>query len=359
MTAIVYYEANYPRPQRRGPRPRCVVLWTAVVLASPTVSFAQRAELKEKLKQLNVRHTTDHYLLAGTLSDSQLQIYGQALEYIYRQYEKGFSEILKNEAGQDRKTSGAKKARRGKSRRGKRSSSRRGGRSVDEDPRTINQDDAEHRFRVIVFNNRRQYYEFGRAFLGGSEYTNGKYVPSCKLLLVLDQGNLEETREVLFHEAFHQFMRRYIKKAPVWINEGLATHYGHARPSETGLTFSRAPTAHWKLMRELFSKRQAIPLWNVVSASRHEFDNREPITIKGFEDITRGNIYYTEAYTLVHTLLNHPAGLASLRGYLRDLASDQQSNTDSITRKYFGPDLCERLTPIWINHVNSKPERGR
>ena len=71
-----------------------------------------------------------------------------------------------------------------------------------------------------VFANRRQYYEFGSEYLGGSEYTNGMYVPSCKLLLILDQGKFEDTREVLFHESFHQFMHRYVKNAPAWINEG-------------------------------------------------------------------------------------------------------------------------------------------
>ena len=54
------------------------------------------------------------------------------------------------------------------------------------------------------------------------------FVPNADLLLIHDQGSFTETCGIVFHEAFHQFMHRYIKDPPTWLNEGLATFYGCA-----------------------------------------------------------------------------------------------------------------------------------
>ena len=330
------------------------ILIAAVVWLTPPPCLAQRGDLAEKLKELNVRLETDHYVLAGTVTDSRLEMYGRALEYIHREYKKGFAEVLKSQEKEDRESGKSKS--RDKSRQSRRRSSRRAGRDTDEEPRTMDQEDEQGRFPVIIFNNRQEYDAFGRAFLGGAEHSIGMFIPSCKLLLIQDQGNFDDTTEVLFHEAFHQFMHRYVANPPVWLNEGLAVHYGHARPGSGGLSFSRPPAIRWQLTRKLIEKGQALPLWDVVNAGHWEFYSHRPIKVSRFENVTMSSLYYSQAYTLVHTLLSDQSGRERLRNYLRDLADDDGTQTDRITREYFGPDVCEHMTSFWIKHVNSRPE---
>jgi hypothetical protein len=142
----------------------------------------------------------------------------------------------------------------------------------------------------------------------------------------------------------------------VWLDEGLAVHYGYARPTASGLTFSRPPAIRWQLARKLIQKGRAVALWDVVNADRRTFYSPMPVDVPRFENVTQADIYYSEAYTLVHTLLSDRTGRERLRDYLRDLANDTGWNTGRITHKYFGPDVCEHMTPFWIKHVDSRPE---
>jgi hypothetical protein len=340
--------------------PRLALAWTLAGL--PALCFAQPGALNAKLKELNVRLQTENYVLAGTVPDARLQAYAQALEYIHREYDRGFGEVLRSREDNASQGGAAKKDRRSQreSRRRTRSDQRRSSRSprgtTPQEPRTMDQEDEQGRFPVIIFGHRDEYLDFGQAYLGGADQSIGKYIPSCKLLLILDQGSLEDTYEILFHEAFHQFMHRYVQNPPVWLDEGLAVHYGYARPTASGLTFSRPPAGYWQLARKLVQKRQAIPLWDVVNANPREFYSPRVVDAPRFENVTRSDIYYAQAYTLVHTLLSEPTGRERLRDYLRDLASDDGWNANRITREYFGPDVCEHMTRFWIEHVNSRPE---
>ena len=325
---------------------------TVVLLPGP--AFGQSNSLSARLKELNVRRQTQHYAFAGTVTDERLDLYADALEYIYCEYEKVFSEVLKEEDESDRQAD--KSRRKSGSWRGTRRPARREAETAGEERRTMDPLDKGDRFPVIVFNRKQDYQAFGQAFLGGSEHTIGMYVSSSRLLLILDQGNFEDTFEVLFHEAFHQFMHRYIPRPPVWIDEGLATHFGYARPTPEGLSFQRPPSIKWRLVRKLIEKRMAVPLWDVVRAGRSDFYSPLPVDVPRFENVTQSSVYYAEAYTLVHTLLMDSSGRQRLRKYLHALASDKGKNPAAITHNYFGPDVCDHVASFWVNHVNSRPE---
>lgn len=316
--------------------------------ALPGVCFAQKGRLKAKLGELNVRVRTEHYELAGTVSDRVLQEYGQMLESIYREYAAGFSELV-----------GSAPAPEPKPRRGKKAATQAapGAGEPKESEQSQTGPEAERRFRVLVFGTEVEYQEFGADFLaGGSEFTTGKFIASLEALLIADQGNPDSTRRILFHEAFHQFMHRFIKDPPVWLNEGLATYYGYAEVGPGGLRFDNPSTGRWKLVRKLIDKGQALPLWDVVRAGRKEFYDKTPVKVSGFDDLARRHLYYAEAYTLIHTLLADATGRERLRNYVRDLAQDGGQNTARITEEYFGPTVCEHMTPYWAAHVQSRPE---
>ncbi|MCK4342646.1 MAG: hypothetical protein KAY37_13090 [Phycisphaerae bacterium] len=349
------------------------LVFVAIVIALPADVFAQRSGLQSKLEELNVRVWTEHYALAGTVDDKALQDYGQMLEYIYSEYEKGFTEVIKSERKEARRSKSSKKTSRDKQRKdnkkqsgGEQSASDpqddgeggEGAGGEDEAPRTMAQEDEEGRFRVIIFATKQDYYTFGAEFLlGGTEHTNGVYIPMLKVLLILARGNPADTRRTLFHEAFHQFVHRHIKNPPMWLNEGLAVHYGEARPTRNGLTFSHPDAPYWKLCRKAIEKGRALPLWDVVQAGRREFYDPTPIKLSTrYREVPLSSLYYGEAYTLIHTLLSDETGRERLRHYIRDLAQAEGRNTAKITREYFGPEVCDHMTSFWVKHVNSRPE---
>ena len=67
---------------------------TAISAMIVCAAAGQDRDLFSDLENLNVRHTTAHYALAGTVSDAKLRDNGKALELAYREYATGFGELL-------------------------------------------------------------------------------------------------------------------------------------------------------------------------------------------------------------------------------------------------------------------------
>ena len=112
---------------------------------------AQDRDLQSDLQNLNVRHASAHYALAGTVTDEKLEHYGQALEHVYREYAKGFSELLAKPRQSDAGEGAAEK------------------------------------FSVVVLAHADEYAEFTKAYFGESaEHTTGMFVPSASLLVIRD-----------------------------------------------------------------------------------------------------------------------------------------------------------------------------
>jgi hypothetical protein len=106
----------------------------------------------------------------------------------------------------------------------------------------------------------------------------------------------------------------------------------------------------------LIEKKLALPLREVVQASHQQFYAKSSVKVSGFDDLTRGGLFYSESYTLMHLLLSRDDGRQRVRDYVRALAKDHGQRTAKITQEFFGPDVCERLTPFWVEHVKSRPE---
>ncbi len=339
--------------------PRCVVP-AAVAGALVVPAASAQEDLLEKLKQLRIRHTTANYELAGTITQPRLEHFGEALEFIHREYSAGFDRLLGSAGGAGSAEGGASgPAANGPTRQGGRAptprrpptrpmpgGARPDGASQDADP----DGEATGRHRVILFATADEYDRFTRAFVGGAEFTTGMYVPAGKLLLVLDDGEADQTYETLFHEAFHQFLDRHVPHAPMWLNEGLATHYGHARPTGKGLKFIRSNRLD--LLKAVLADRRAIPLFDVVTADRAAFYDTTPIPVTGYTDVPRAALYYAEASTLVQMLIADAEGLRRLQDYIRELAASDGSRNAEITAKYFDRATCERLSSAWATFVD-------
>jgi hypothetical protein len=319
---------------------------SSVLLGALLLSAAAWAQSADALA---VRVRTEHYAIAGTVTDARLAEYSRALEFIHAEYEKGFARLLKPEAD------AAEKPARKKSARGSAKAKRAG--SAAESPSGDNDakphaDEALH--RVVIFSNTNEYErEMQRHLAVSAEHTIGMFIPSRKLLAIADQGNSRDTYEVLFHEAFHQFMHKHLPNPPMWLNEGLAVYFGSGVPTGKGIAFTNVPTDRWKLAREAIDARKSIPLHEVVAASRAQFYDRTPVKIDDFEGVTRSSLFYSQSYTLLHMLQSDPEGRKRLQSYIRELADADGRASREITQKFFDEKTCRGLESHWARHVKA------
>ncbi|UCE59874.1 MAG: hypothetical protein JSU63_20820 [Phycisphaerales bacterium] len=279
-----------------------------------SVAWGQTRDLGDDLGRLNVRHSTEHYRLAGTVSDVQLAEFGRCLEYIYTEYAKGFGKLL-------------------------------------DKPSDDTASAEDKRFDVVILAKQKEYEEFRQAYFGVySEHTSGLYIPRAQLLLISAAGPLDETYEVIFHEAFHQFVDRFIPAMPTWVNEGLATYYGTARPTKGGLVFDRPRRGFFRIVRDATSAKKLIPFEELLSYDRASFYQRDPIEGVSFD---RRILSYAQSYTLCAYLLSDSGGRKHLQKYLRALAQARNTATArQATLESFPAKLLESLVPGWLEFVN-------
>ncbi len=317
----------------RNPAPLPLVAFWLPVFLAPATLAAQTGDLKKDVRDLDIRHRTEHYEIAGTVSQDRLEEYGRCLEYIHAEYARGFEELI---GGKDVGTHPE-------------SPSKTRSKPVNPpkpDP-SVEQPD---RFKVVVFADGPSYEQFTRSyFRGQAEHTRGLFVPGVDLLLIRDEPNSSETYEILFHEAFHQFVDRFIPHTPIWLNEGLATHYGTARPTSTGLAFDRPRNEYCRIVSSAASLARLIPFDEMFDADSHRFYNSEKIDGVDFD---RRLLSYSQAYTLVAYMLFDEDGRLHIRNYMRKLAEAKSGKeAAAATREFFPPNLQERLVPAWLEFV--------
>jgi len=88
------------------------------------------------------------------------------------------------------------------------------------------------KFPIVVFGSAEEYHENG-----GPPQAGGHYNPLLRKLYIFKYPKDRDTKLVLYHEGFHQFLHDYLEDAPQWFNEGLADFFGPSRyVSKTGKT---------------------------------------------------------------------------------------------------------------------------
>jgi hypothetical protein len=294
------------------------------------VALAQKGDLIADIANLDVRHETTHYAIAGTSSDAKLLDYGRCLEYIYLEYARGFAQLTEADANDKRADAEANAKKNDKSLQAE-----------------LMSGTVKGRFPVIIFSKPAEYDQFAAKYLPERlEHTRGVYLHSLKLLLIRDDSDSSQTYEVLFHEAFHQFAHRYVPYLPTWANEGLATYYGHARPTSTGLRFDKPAAWHFRNVQEAKTAKALIPLPELMAMDQAEFYDDEQVANL---ELTNRQLCYSQAYTLVSFMLSEPAGMSRLRDYLKDLAGAQSRAAEkSITQRHFDSKTLEAMSPLWL-----------
>lgn len=327
----------------------CIFLALAAPLANEGVRGDQTRNLHTDLADVVIRLRTDHYALAGTVSDERLADYGRALEYIHQEYATGFAQLLNSSVAVPHSVEKSSQEKKEKVSRGLQPEKGESTPSTASAPSPG--DSRDGRFVAIVLATEAHYAEFTHAYFAGrAEHTRGLYVPAVKLLLIRDDPDSHETYEILFHEAFHQFVHRHLPTVPMWVNEGLATYYGTARPTASGLVFDRPRSIFFKVVRDAADARCLIPLPELMLADSSTFLSPEKIEGVSF---TRGVLHYAQAYTLVAFMLSDDAGAEHLREYLRSLAMAKNAAASrQKTQESFPDTLLHDMVTPWLAFVN-------
>lgn len=88
--------------------------------------------------------------------------------------------------------------------------------------------------RVWVFDSKEEYMSFTAKLTGRLETSLGVYYPPLDTLLLFATMSQVQNLEVLFHEAFHQYLDVAVQRVPRWFNEGHAEYFGATKFDEKG-----------------------------------------------------------------------------------------------------------------------------
>ncbi|MCA9319307.1 MAG: DUF1570 domain-containing protein, partial [Planctomycetes bacterium] len=79
--------------------------------------------------------------------------------------------------------------------------------------------------RIWLFTSVESFRSFANALAPTSENALGFYVPTINTLLFFATLDDQRDERVLHHEAFHQYLDRVRRHAPIWLNEGMAEYF--------------------------------------------------------------------------------------------------------------------------------------
>ncbi|MBX3471400.1 MAG: DUF1570 domain-containing protein, partial [Planctomycetes bacterium] len=151
--------------------------------------------------------------------------------------------------------------------------------------------------RVLIFDTREGFHAYAELTTDDRvESLLGCYLPRYRQLLLYedkDDVTLEETRRVLFHEAFHQFIHGLVGDLPYWLNEGLAEYFSSCRVEADGRVTppdatSRLEKRVLELRRYLARDEPPVPFARLMNESPAEFYSG-PVAAK-----------YAQAWAMVH-----------------------------------------------------------
>jgi tetratricopeptide (TPR) repeat protein len=156
---------------------------------------------------------------------------------------------------------------------------------------------APRKAKVLIFDTREGFHAYAELTTDDRvESLLGCYLPRYRQLLLYedkDDASLEETRRVLFHEGFHQFIDGLVEDLPYWVNEGLAEYFSTCRVEAGGAVVppdgtSRLEARLDELRRFLGRGGGPLPFARLMNESPAEFYSG-PVAVK-----------YAQAWAMVH-----------------------------------------------------------
>jgi tetratricopeptide (TPR) repeat protein len=206
--------------------------------------------------------------------------------------------------------------------------------------------------KVLIFDTEEGYHSYAALAIDDRvESTLGCYLPRYRQLLLFedkDDASQQETRQVLFHEGFHQFLHQLVPDnlVPYWLNEGLA-EYLSACTVTNGDVSAEGQVLNGRLqdLRWFLRSGGPFPLDRLMKESPAEFYS--------------GAVWakYAQAWSMVHFFEQGPD--EDLRGRFRAYVAKLRegvSAEDAFTQAWGGVDwgAAQRA---WRKHVDGLTPR--
>jgi hypothetical protein len=152
---------------------------------------------------------------------------------------------------------------------------------------------------VYIFDTREGFQSYAQLTTDDRvESLLGCFLPRYRQLLLYedrDDPSLEETRRVLYHEAFHQFISPLIPEMPFWLNEGFADYFSTARVEGGRVTARGAPiVGRLRDLRRFVRAGGPVPFSRLMQETPAEFYSGA-VAAK-----------YAQAWSMVHFFLRGP-----------------------------------------------------
>jgi tetratricopeptide (TPR) repeat protein len=127
---------------------------------------------------------------------------------------------------------------------------------------------------IVVFRSKQEYHASG-----GPPSAGGHFDPLFKQLFLFKYPKHSDTRLVLYHEGFHQYLDGILEvKPPQWFNEGVADFFGpsihHKVKGEEGMKIQPNP---WRLktIQRIVRSGQAVPFERLMTMTQQEMYGRD------------------------------------------------------------------------------------
>jgi tetratricopeptide (TPR) repeat protein len=132
---------------------------------------------------------------------------------------------------------------------------------------------SKQKFPIYVFEKPEDYFKWG-----GPPGSGGFFSDFQQKLQFFKQKADADSRLVLYHEGFHQFINHYFDDAPDWFNEGHAEYFGalEYRPKE-GKMFAKPNQWRLKPIQDAIRGGNTVPLAKLLQMTRAEYYDRRTI----------------------------------------------------------------------------------
>ncbi|HVY61593.1 MAG TPA: hypothetical protein VHF22_08070 [Planctomycetota bacterium] len=219
--------------------------------------------------------------------------------------------------------------------------------------------------RVFVMRERGDYIDFGMAIGNSREWlekTAGYYTPFMRLLVVdaSERGKKfkymwQSGREVLFHEAFHQYIDYFIERCPTWFNEGLAMYFEEFTEDEKTHQLALGPVkkmpdatgdmTNFQIITGALqptAKDPVLPLKQFTAGDTPDFYEKEKMYIR-----------YAQGWSVIRFLVEfHPKGKKILLEYFKAL-KDGKSAEEAQAAAFKGEDFTrlEKMYRVYFQRL--------
>jgi len=198
--------------------------------------------------------------------------------------------------------------------------------------------------KVLIFDTREGFHGYAELTTDDRvESLLGAYLPRYgQLVLYEDRADATraETRRVLYHEAFHQFIDPFVPDMPYWLNEGLAEYFS-ACQVEGGRVVHEGGALEDRLrdLRRFVQRRGPFPFGRLMQETPAQFYSG-PVAAK-----------YAQAWAMVH-FLELAAGDELRERYRRYLDGllDGAFPAAAFQEAWSGADW-EAFREAWVEHV--------